>query len=237
MGAATMAALLLRAPVGATGQAASIESPTRVSREPPPIAAAPPLAKGATTLPRLTFEVETTRSGPQGTRRTTQRVTRSHDRVWLALPGGRQEWLFEQNVVYRERVSGYLIDHDAREIRFHDESPLRSRLHVRGWLDILTIRFDPTVLATLRDTGERRVVEGTRVVRFAAASPRRDGLAEVWWSEEWLLPMAVTMRGTGLEVTSRVHRLTRGGDDAVLADPAARFPGYKRLDAGDAGDH
>ena len=51
--------------------------------------------------------LETTRSGPDGTQRTTQTITRSHDRVRLALDGGRQEWLFLQNVIYRDRAAAY----------------------------------------------------------------------------------------------------------------------------------
>ncbi len=142
-----------------------------------------------------------------------------------------------QNAVYRERVSGYLIDHDAREVRFHDEGPLRSRLGIRGWLDVLTIRFDPAVLATLRQTGERRDAAGARVSRFVAPEPREDGLVEVWWSEELLLPLSVTRRASGVETISVVARLVRGGDPTALAEPAGRFPNYKDLDVADAGDH
>ena len=142
-----------------------------------------------------------------------------------------------QNGVYPERVSGYLIDHNAREVRFHDEGRLRSRLGIRGWMDVLTIRFDPAVLATLRETGEQHDAAGASALRYVAPEPREDGLAEVWWSGELLLPLSVTRRESGGDVTSVVDRLVRGGGPTMLADPAERFPAYKYLDVADSGDH
>jgi hypothetical protein len=185
----------------------------------------------------LTFVLETTRSGPDGTRRTTQTITRTHDRVRLALEDGRQEWLFLQNVVYRDRAAAYLTDHDRREIRFHEESPLRSLMQIRGWMDVLTVRFDPTVLATLRDTGERRRTGGAIFSRYVTTEPGRDGVVEVWWSEELLLPVSLRVRDSGTDVTSLVKALTQTADATLLADPAGRFPTYKAFDPADANDH
>lgn len=142
-----------------------------------------------------------------------------------------------QNRLYPDRVSGYLIDHDARQVRFYDETPLRNHLGIRGWMDVLTIRFDSALLGALRQTGEQRPLAGATASRFVAPEGKDDGLVEVWWSDELLLPLSVTQRVAGREVTSVVDRLTRGGDATVLADPADRFPTYQAVDASDAGDH
>ena len=63
-----------------------------------------------------------------------QMITRCRDRIRLLLDAGRQEWLFLQNVVYRSPAAGYLTDHDRQEIRFYEESALRSLTGIRaGW--------------------------------------------------------------------------------------------------------
>lgn len=235
MGAAAVAALSFGRPVAA--QASLIEAPRRISKEQPPVARPTPVPASAATLPSLTFVLETTRVDPRGTHRTTQTITRTPNRIRVELPGGRQEWVFVRNLVYGDRASAYLIDHDAREIRFHDEGPLRSRLGIHGWMDVLTIRFDPGVLASLRQTGERRDAGGAPALRFVAREPREDGIAEVWWSDELLLPLSVTRRLGGAETTSVVARLSRTEKPILLADPGAMFPEYKDVDAADAGDH
>jgi len=213
-----------------------IETPKRLSTE-PLVAPRPSLSATAATAPLLTFVVDTTRHDAQGSHRSTQTVTRGPTRVRVGLPEGHQEWLFEQNRLYPDRVSGYLIDHDARQVRFYDETPLRNHLGVRGWMDVLTIRFDAGLLGALRQTGERRAFADATGSRFVGADGKGDGLVEVWWSDELLLPLSVTQRSAGSEVTSVVDRLTRGGDAIVLADPADRFPAYQQVDASDAGDH
>ncbi len=155
----------------------------------------------------------------------------------MALEGGRQEWLFVQNAVYRDRVSGYLIDHSARHIRLYEESALRSLMRIRGWSDVLMLRFDPAALSALRDTGERRNAGGSTFARYIATESTGDGVVEVWWSETLLLPLSLTVREAGSTVTSVVSHLTSDADAAPLTDPAVRFPPYDSVDAADAPDH
>lgn len=238
MGAASAAALMTwRQPAEGAAETAAIVPSIRTAPEPPPIPPAPRVSLEAASLPPLTFVLETTRSGPEGIRRTTQAITRTRDRVRLALEGGRQEWLFLQNVVYRDRAAAYLIDHDRNDIRFHEESALRSLLQIKGWMDVLTLRFDPTVLAALRDTGERRQTGGATFKRYVSREPGSDGVVEVWWGEALLLPLSLTVRDSGTEVTSIVNGLTLTADAALLVDPEVRFPRYKALDPADANDH
>ena len=127
----------------------------------------------------MTFTLETTRSGPGGRQRSTQVFTRSHDRVRLALKGARQEWLFLQNVVYRDRAIGYLIDHDKQRSSRPRRELAAKRDEIRGWMDVLTLRFDPSVLAKLRDTDERRMIGEAIFKRYVATLARRDGSGSV----------------------------------------------------------
>ena len=110
-------------------------------------------------------------------------------------------------------------------------------MRIRGWLDVLTLRFDPAVLPTLRDTGEQRQVGDATFKRYVANAPGRDGVAEVWWSEGLVLPLSLTVRASGVEVTSVVKGLTWSGDAMLLAEPSVRFPSYKTVDPADASDH
>jgi hypothetical protein len=185
----------------------------------------------------MTFTLKTSRSLPTGRQTTAQVVTRTFDRVRIAVEGGRQEWLFVQNAAYPDRASGYLIDHRARQVRLHDEQALRAAIGVRGWADVLTMRFDRTILSTLRATGLRRSVGELTFAQFVATGSKDQGIVEVWWSEELLLPLSLTRRESGIEVRSDIEDLTTHADESLLLEPVFRFPDYESRDAADAQDH
>ena len=238
MGAATAAALMTWRPsADEAGIEEAIVVPPRTASDPPPTPLPPSVPARADAIPPLTFDVETTRAGGGRVERTTQTFVRTTDRVRVLLHGGRQEWHFVRNGIFPDRASGHLTDHTTRQIRFYDESPLRSEMRIRGWLDILTVRFDSTKLPSLRDTGERRQTYGTTFVRHVGAGPGEDGLVEVWWSESLLLPLSLTVRDAGIESTSVVRRLARRADIALRPDPRVRFPMYKEVDAADTDGH
>lgn len=108
---------------------------------------------------------------------------------------------------------------------------------IRGWADVLTMRFDPAILRALRDTGERRQIAGATAARFLSTDSTHNGVVEAWWSEELLLPFSVTARQAGATVTAVVEGLTTEIDASLLADPVKRFPQYKSEDVADAHDH
>jgi hypothetical protein len=126
----------------------------------------------------------------------------------------------------------------AREIRAHQETDLRNALHIRGWIDVLTMRFDLATLESLRDTGERRQVAGATFHRFRSDQSRESGVVETWWSPEFLLPLELVTRESGsVTATARVHDLSRRFDASLLSTPAQRFPAYAVVDLVDAGEH
>ncbi len=236
VGAAAVAALTKwRQPVEDEA-ADAIVLPERNSGEPPPILQPPSVPASAAHLSQLSYVFKTTRSSKAGRQTTTETMTRSHDRVRMTLEDG-QEWLFVQNTLYADRAFGYLIDHHAGQILLHEETTLRTEMGVHGWADVLTMRFDPAILRTLRDTGERRQIAGATAARFVSTDSTRDGVVEVWWSEELLLPLSVTTRQADTTVTSIVERVTSEVDPLLLADPDRRFPRYQSEDVADAHDH
>ncbi|MGE3884969.1 MAG: hypothetical protein AB7H81_00920 [Vicinamibacterales bacterium] len=239
-GIATVAAVVTtRQAATDEGPAVAIILPERSAPDPPDAAPVPAVPANADAIDPIAYTLVTTwQGGPAGKRTTEQDVTRTRTRAHLVLDGGRREWLFERNPVHPDRVAGYLIDHDAKEIHVHHDSDLRSTLHIRGWADVVMMRFDPKVLSSLRETGERRTVAGAEFRRFVAGPDAGMGVVEVWWSEALLLPLASTSRESGsVTVDAMVERLSNEIDSAVLADPAVRFPAYEVLDASDARDH
>jgi len=199
----------------------------------------PQVPAAAEHLPPLTFELVTTWSNATGASRTTvQRITRTRDRVRLELDGGRREWLFERNPVHRDRATGYLIDHDARQVQVHHDSDLRSALQLRGWADVVMMRFNAGALASLQETGERRDVAGATFHHYRASTASAAGVIEAWWSPELLLAMDQTSREAGsVTIHARLRELSRVIDEAVLMAPASRFPAYEVADAVDLRDH
>lgn len=239
-GIATVAVLVTaRQATTGEGPGAEITLPERSAPDPPDAAPIPAVPACADAIDPIAYTLVTTwQGGPAGRRTTEQHVTRTRTHAHLVLDGGRQEWLFERNPVHPDRVVGYLIDHDAREIHVHHDSDLRNTLRLRGWADVLMMRFDPRVLATLRETGEQRTVAGAEFRRFVAAPDAGLGVVEVWWSEALLLPLATRSRESGsLTVEATVKRLSKEIDPAVIDDPAVRFPAYEVLDASDVRDH
>jgi hypothetical protein len=155
--------------------------------------------------------------------------------------GGSEEWLFEQNSVDPRRVAAYRINHSKRQILVYDESDLKNRMHIRGWADILTMRFPATMLESLRPTREREHVSGVTFERYVRREAEAQGVVEVWWSEALLLPLSLTLEEGGTRTTSRLEGLLTDVPDtdltSRLADPRRRFPGYEVLEASDLSDH
>jgi hypothetical protein len=199
----------------------------------------PPVPSGADRIAPLAYTMVTTWRHADGTTRgTVQRVTRTANRVHLALDNGRQEWVFVRNPRHPERVSGSLIEHDTRRILLYDETELLTSLRLRGWADVLMMRFDPSTLDRLRDTGEERQVAGLTFRRYLADTPPERGIVEAWWNPEQLLALASVARESAtLTISTEVDDLTAAVESSLLSDPADRFPAYERLDAVDASDH
>jgi hypothetical protein len=211
--------------------------PSRTSVSPPAIPEPPSVPEGADVLSPISFTVTTTWADPQGQRRASQRVTRTTDRIHLLMEGTQKEWLLERNPLDRRRVSGYLIDHRSRQILTHQESDLRSEQQLRGWTDALMMRFDSSVLSSLRRTNRDDAVFGATFTRHLAQDQAREGVMEVWWSDALLLPLRLKVRQRGVIVTSVVDAIERVEHPetlAVLADPRTRFREYEILDVTDS---
>jgi len=239
-GIATVAVLVgARQPAGTGGADAAFVLPDRSSPPPPPPSAVPAVPAAAEHLAPITYTLVTTWDGMAGGgRRIEQRITRSRDRALLIVDAGAREWFFERNPVHPDRVSGWLVDHEARRILAHDESSLRTMLRIRGWIDVLTMRFDPTALNALADTGTRRTVAGETFRLFRASGQSPTGIVEVWWSDGLLLPLElVTRESADVTATARVLGLSTEVDASALASPQQRFPEYRLMEAVDAGEH
>jgi hypothetical protein len=228
-----------RQPAGLGDTDAAFVLPDRSSPPPPPAPTVPAVPAAAESLAPITYTLVTTWDGVAGgRRRIEQQVTRTRDRALLIVDDGTREWYFERNPVHPGRVSGWLVDHEARRILAHDESSLRTMLRIRGWIDVLTMRFDPAALEGLADTGTERTVAGETFHLFRASPQPPTGVVEVWWSDGLQLPLElVTRESADVTATARVLGLTTDVDMSVLASPQQRFPGYRVMDAVDAGEH
>lgn len=103
----------------------------RKSQDAPP-PGAPELPSNADRLPEITVKI----SDPDGA---TRIVSRTKDRVHLAMPARKQEWLFIRNPVDGRRVSGILIDHNHKVRIDYPEVDLRIEGVARGWADVIAV--------------------------------------------------------------------------------------------------
>lgn len=117
-------------------QTASARSPysarsrhAKATPQPSPI---PELPANADTLPEITVNI----SLDHGEVRI---VSRSKDRIHLAMPDRNQEWLFIRNPVDGRRVSGILIDHNHKVRIDYPETDLRLEGIARGWADLIAV--------------------------------------------------------------------------------------------------
>lgn len=108
--------------------------PQRITRSGDTTAPPPPpeLPQGADELPEITVKLNLA----HGELRV---VSRTKNRVHLAMPDRNQEWLFIRNPVDPRRVSGILIDHNHKVRIDYPESDLRIEGVARGWADIIAI--------------------------------------------------------------------------------------------------
>jgi hypothetical protein len=237
-------AVLLAAPTAAWSAGAvegderpGIELPRRIAPTPPAQPPPPDLPPRASELSSASFEWVVAWEGPDGASgRSAQTVLRAADRILVIAEDGASEWLFERNPVDVRRVSGYRVDHERRQVLIHYDSDLRARLRLRGWADVLSLGFDPSVLQGLRATGERRAYAGVEFEQFVAPQPAVPGIVEVWWSEALMLPLLLTVREGDRLQTSMLEALQASVETARLADPRLRYPGYAVLDIGDLPD-
>jgi hypothetical protein len=194
----------------------------------------PALPASASEVPSMTLVMSTRMS--EGTRPSSivkQTVLRSADRV-LVTSTGEVEWLFERNPVDGRRVSGYLTDHRTQRILVYQERDLRIAERIRGWLDVLTLRFDPESLNGMRATGKRTYSGGRTFTQYVPASPATEGTLEAWWDPDaWLPSRLLTRRGPTL-ITLTVDSIVEGVDASRLGSPLLRFPSYSVQDVTDA---
>lgn len=227
-----------RQPAGEGSGPAFVE-PERSAPAPAAVPNPPEVPEAADRLPPVSFTLVTTFQDGSGRRRTVeQQVFRGVDHVSLIVDGGRREWFFERNPVHRNRVSGWLVDHEAKQIRAYQESDLRTALRLNGWLDVLTMRVDLAAMNALGETGETRVAGDATFHHRRSAAPAPSGVVDAWWSPELLLALElVTRESETLETTARVTGLSRTVDPAALTTPQSRYPSYRVLDEADAGEH
>ena len=194
----------------------------------------PPVPAAAETLTAVTMTV---RSGVVGRGMTTQIVTRTRDRVRRVVEGEDKEWLFVRNPVSPDRASGFLVDHRAKQIVEYDDTSLLTRQGLRGWADVIAMRFDPRLLPTLQATGRSERRHRAEFRQFVSRSPDQPGVVEVWWSEPHLLPLRLTVREGRVLLSAEIVGLVPESDSAALELPARRFPDYHALDVDDTSDH
>ncbi|MEO1006963.1 MAG: hypothetical protein AAFX79_00165 [Planctomycetota bacterium] len=152
-------------------------------------------------LPTLRFRVirtlESTGADPRAGASTEDLVTRSSEAVSMQPAAGGEAWLFTRNTAFPSRSIGYAIDLERRLILEHEDTDLRSRGIVRDWLDVLVLGFDLAWLDRCRPTGEATSVSGYEFRRYLHEPTDTGELTcEVWWSEELLLPLEVTLSRT-----------------------------------------
>jgi hypothetical protein len=215
----------------------TIDLPARTAPAAPPLPDPPALPPGADAVPSLSFRATLVWQGAWGEQRLVQDVVRTADRVRIVPEGAASEWLFERNPVDTRRASGYLVDHVTRRVLVHQESDLRNRLELRGWADVLMMRFHPERLTELRPTADRERAAGATFVRYVTTDAGRPGTTEVWWSDTLLVPLRQTVREPERVVTTTLSRLSHEVDLAELGDPRLRFPEYDVLDVADQHEH
>lgn len=216
-----------------------VASPVRTSPPLPMHPAPPSVPDQGDALGPVSFRVTTVwEQAGRPVRRLTQRVTRTRERVRLVPDGATTEWWFVRNPVDPRRVTGFLVDHEAQQILVHEERDLHARQQIRGWADVLTLRFAPELLQALRTTGEQESAGGATFARYVAPDAAAEGVVEVWWSDAALLPLRLTVRRSGSVMTSVLDRFDNDVDlDAMGADPRARFSAYRVLDVVDTHEH
>ncbi len=204
--------------------------PTRAPAAARP-ASPPDLPREALALVSATLQLQTTR-GASGAA-VVQTVTRTADRVHVETGAGR-ELLYMRNPTDVRRVSAMLTDHTARTTVVYDESDLRRVLGIRGWLDVLTLGFDPGRFAELRPvSGTRRAFD--LPFEHLEGPGSADGVLEAWWHQGELLPLEVVRRRpeSDAPVVVTVVQRSLAVDRQRLALPTTRFPDYRQLDFAD----
>lgn len=199
----------------------------------PPPPSVPDVMQGA---PAVTVEMAVRLKGPVGSdfvNETTVRMTRDKGKVHLDYPDRGQAWLFEQNSVDPRRALGMLIDASLSVILDHTEADLTDAGIAQGWVDIGGFGIRPpdehmTKTDSVRERG------GITFTKYVPADMEATNLRELWWSDEYCLPMLVLIDvGGGRTRETEAVRITLEADSSVLRDPSARLRSFQRMDVVD----
>lgn len=202
--------------------------PKRRTPDAPPVAP-PALPAVAERVTPLTLNATIRRKPTQGPVETLQQtISRTADRIHIGASNGR-EWLFERNPRDPRRVSAALVEHASKAIVLYEDSDLRMMLGIRGWVDVLALGFDTSVLDAYKRAPEVRTVGGIRFARYTddRTQPRA---GDVWWSEEQVLASGFTIADASGSTRFSIDRLRAGADATLLKHPDARFPTYRVFD-------
>ena len=116
----------------------------------------------------------------------------------------------------------------------HEDSDLRNGQQIRGWMDVLTLRFDADSLLRLENTGAKKTVEGVSFRQYRQPSAQAEGVDEVWWSEDLLLPLSLITRQGSIRTTVVVEAIEANVEWRRLENPVRRLPDYEIRDISDA---
>jgi hypothetical protein len=207
---------------------AAIAEPSRRSPAPPE-RSVPALPPGATSIRPATLEFVS--AAVEGAGRPAMRVrqtfVRISNRVLLRTGGAADsgEWLFTQNPVAPDRVSGAFVDHRARTVIEFEDTDLLITRGLRGWADVLTFGTGVDDVARMRPTGRRKTIAGLEFDQYVATTAG-DGLAEVWWHASELIPgEAETRRGHHRTRTTLIS-ISWQADENALRPMQQRYPDY-----------
>jgi len=220
-------------------EAARFDFPARVSDRVPIAVGIPELPAAAGSLPDLTLEFhEVVGTGNAAVLpKVVHILTRSRNRIHSRLTGGVDwEWLFLQNGADPRRVSGSQINHNERVILEYFESDLRNTGMGRGWVDVLNPGLDYSLINELSPTEETTDFAGVSFRKLVPSEPREDGVLEIWWSDELLVPLRVVRQAGAVTRTHELTKLTRGVEAELLIEPQRRFPDYAIVDIADYAD-
>lgn len=216
--------------------------PDRSPRPDAPASQLPEVPAGMDGLRPLFATIAVTQDPDGESRERLRLLTRSDDRVHVKFVGQGQEWLFIRNPVDGRRLTGKLVDHAKRVVLTYQETDMLVNGVARGWVDAMTGGIPIDALDGLVPTNETIERHGMTFRRYVPATAEEADLTELWWCEQYFLPLLAIRSTPAGEWRQEIRALTATPDADVLVDPEERFPDYLAMDVVDwreeyHGDH
>lgn len=140
-------------------------------------------------------------------------------------------WL-QRNPIAPSRMHGFHVRHALRHILEYTEADLQQEGVGETWLDLASFGVRKEDLKSMEADGRSEHAFGLEFTCYVAphAAVEEGGMTELWWNDEYRLPLRWTRIGVGGSFSQELTDLELSPSEEDVLSPWNRWPDYALMD-------